>query len=184
MTVIDNSDTIRELISALADAKAELGAFRTCLHDVQPFMLDGEDFYTFCRRIIRERNDAMAKRIELDAEACRMSVKMEGMADSLLELRKHRGKAETTAEFYEKLDAMHLAEINKLTGAANEVVKPHAQVADPSAALAKAQATDDTAFIPPFGTVRKCFDCGCLVAGGLGRCGLCAAALIEAMREP
>jgi hypothetical protein len=32
----------------------------------------------------------------------------------------------------------------------------------------------DTAFAPPFGTVRACADCGCLVAGGPSRCGQCA----------
>ena len=34
--------------------------------------------------------------------------------------------------------------------------------------------TDDTAFAPPFGTVRVCGACGCLVAGGPTRCGRCA----------
>jgi RNA polymerase subunit RPABC4/transcription elongation factor Spt4 len=33
----------------------------------------------------------------------------------------------------------------------------------------------DTAFAPPFGTVRACLDCGCLVAGGPTRCRRCAA---------
>jgi hypothetical protein len=32
----------------------------------------------------------------------------------------------------------------------------------------------DTAFAPPFGTIRVCIDCGCLVAGGPTRCGRCA----------
>jgi hypothetical protein len=32
----------------------------------------------------------------------------------------------------------------------------------------------DTAFAPPFGTIRKCIDCGALVAGGPTRCGRCA----------
>ena len=32
----------------------------------------------------------------------------------------------------------------------------------------------DGAFAPPFGTVRACVDCGCLVAGGPTRCGRCA----------
>jgi len=35
-------------------------------------------------------------------------------------------------------------------------------------------AVDDGAFARPFGTVRKCIDCGCLVAGGPTRCGRCA----------
>jgi hypothetical protein len=35
---------------------------------------------------------------------------------------------------------------------------------------------DDTAFAPPFGTIRECIDCGCLVAGGPTRCGRCAEA--------
>lgn len=34
--------------------------------------------------------------------------------------------------------------------------------------------SDDTAFAPPFSTVRACIDCGCLVAGGPTRCGRCA----------
>lgn len=34
--------------------------------------------------------------------------------------------------------------------------------------------SDDTAFAPPFGTVRACVGCGCLVAGGPTRCGRCA----------
>lgn len=34
--------------------------------------------------------------------------------------------------------------------------------------------SDDTAFAPPFGTVRTCVVCGCLVAGGPTRCGRCA----------
>ena len=33
--------------------------------------------------------------------------------------------------------------------------------------------TEDTAFAPPFGTIRAC-RCGCLVAGGLTVCGGCA----------
>jgi hypothetical protein len=33
---------------------------------------------------------------------------------------------------------------------------------------------DDTAFAPPFGTIRACIDCGCLVAGGPTRCVRCA----------
>jgi hypothetical protein len=32
----------------------------------------------------------------------------------------------------------------------------------------------DGAFASPFGTIRKCIDCGCLVAGGPTRCGRCA----------
>lgn len=32
----------------------------------------------------------------------------------------------------------------------------------------------DSAFAPPFGTVRACVDCGCLVVGGPTRCGRCA----------
>lgn len=36
--------------------------------------------------------------------------------------------------------------------------------------------TDDTAFAPPFGTIRACIDCGCLVAGGPTRCVRCAEA--------
>jgi hypothetical protein len=32
----------------------------------------------------------------------------------------------------------------------------------------------DTAHAPPFGTVRVCADCGCLVAGGPTRCKRCA----------
>lgn len=35
--------------------------------------------------------------------------------------------------------------------------------------------SDDTAFAPPFGTVRQCVGCGCLVTGGPTRCGRCAA---------
>jgi hypothetical protein len=32
----------------------------------------------------------------------------------------------------------------------------------------------DGAFAPPFGTIRVCIDCGCLVAGGPTRCVRCA----------
>lgn len=32
----------------------------------------------------------------------------------------------------------------------------------------------DGAFAPPFGTIRTCIDCACLVAGGSVRCGRCA----------
>jgi hypothetical protein len=32
---------------------------------------------------------------------------------------------------------------------------------------------DDTAFAPPFGTIRECRVCGCLVAGGPTRCTRC-----------
>jgi hypothetical protein len=32
----------------------------------------------------------------------------------------------------------------------------------------------DTAFMPPFGTIRKCRVCGCLVAGGPTACVRCA----------
>lgn len=32
----------------------------------------------------------------------------------------------------------------------------------------------DTAFAPPFGTIRACRVCGCLVAGGPTACGRCA----------
>jgi hypothetical protein len=32
----------------------------------------------------------------------------------------------------------------------------------------------DTAFAPPFGTIRVCGGCGCLVSGGPTRCGSCA----------
>lgn len=34
----------------------------------------------------------------------------------------------------------------------------------------------DTAYIPPFGTIRKCRGCGCLVAGGPTACARCAEA--------
>lgn len=34
--------------------------------------------------------------------------------------------------------------------------------------------SEDTAFAMPFGTVRKCLGCGCLVGGGPTRCGRCA----------
>lgn len=37
----------------------------------------------------------------------------------------------------------------------------------------------DTAYIPPFGTVRKCRGCGCLVAGGPTACGRCAEAEVR-----
>ena len=36
----------------------------------------------------------------------------------------------------------------------------------------------DAAFAPPFGTVRVCLDCGCLVAGGPTRCRRCAADVV------
>ena len=36
---------------------------------------------------------------------------------------------------------------------------------------------EDTAFAPPFGTIRACRHCGCLVAGGLNVCARCDAAL-------
>ena len=37
------------------------------------------------------------------------------------------------------------------------------------------RATDsDTAFASPFGAIRQCIDCGCLVGGGPTRCGRCA----------
>ncbi len=35
--------------------------------------------------------------------------------------------------------------------------------------------TEDTAFAPPFGTIRVCRGCGCLVAGGPTACRKCAA---------
>lgn len=34
--------------------------------------------------------------------------------------------------------------------------------------------SEDTAFAPPFGTIRMCIACGCLVAGGPTRCARCA----------
>lgn len=34
----------------------------------------------------------------------------------------------------------------------------------------------DGAFAPPFGTIRACLDCGCLVAGGPTRCSRCVRA--------
>lgn len=37
-----------------------------------------------------------------------------------------------------------------------------------------AEIDSDTAFIPPFGTVRVCRGCGCLVAGGPTACRRCA----------
>ncbi len=37
-----------------------------------------------------------------------------------------------------------------------------------------AEVDSDTAFIPPFGTVRVCRGCGCLVAGGPTSCRRCA----------
>lgn len=37
--------------------------------------------------------------------------------------------------------------------------------------------SDDTAFAPPFGTIRACLGCGCLVAGGPTNCARCAAAM-------
>lgn len=36
--------------------------------------------------------------------------------------------------------------------------------------------TTDTAFAPPFGTIRQCRGCGCLVAGGPSACVRCAKA--------
>jgi len=36
--------------------------------------------------------------------------------------------------------------------------------------------TTDTAFAPPFGTIRQCQGCGCLVAGGPTACVRCAEA--------
>jgi hypothetical protein len=41
----------------------------------------------------------------------------------------------------------------------------------------------DTAFAPPFGTVRACLDCGCLVAGGPARCRRCAADALDDAEE-
>lgn len=38
---------------------------------------------------------------------------------------------------------------------------------------------EDTAFAPPFGTIRVCRHCGCLVAGGPNACARCDAALHE-----
>lgn len=38
----------------------------------------------------------------------------------------------------------------------------------------------DGAFAPPFGTIRACRSCGCLVAGGPTACGRCA---VEAMKD-
>lgn len=40
--------------------------------------------------------------------------------------------------------------------------------------------SDDTAFAPPFSTVRACVDCGCLTAGGPSRCGRCAKDILDA----
>jgi hypothetical protein len=34
--------------------------------------------------------------------------------------------------------------------------------------------SDDTAFAPPFGTIRQCRSCGCLVVGGPTVCRRCA----------
>jgi hypothetical protein len=44
---------------------------------------------------------------------------------------------------------------------------------DTGQATAWVPVTDDTAFAPPFGTIRKCDVCGCLVAGGPTRCARC-----------
>ncbi len=42
----------------------------------------------------------------------------------------------------------------------------------------------DGAFAYPFGTVRKCIGCGCLVAGGPTRCGRCASDVIGPLATP
>ncbi len=39
-----------------------------------------------------------------------------------------------------------------------------------------AKASGDTGFMRPFGTIRKCRGCGCLVAGGPTACARCAEA--------
>jgi hypothetical protein len=43
--------------------------------------------------------------------------------------------------------------------------------------------SDDTAFAPPFGTVRACLGCGCLVAGGPANCARCAGAMDGRLRR-
>lgn len=62
---------------------------------------------------------------------------------------------------------------------------PHPGDGDPVLCDAEPQADDghwwravsqDTAFAPPFGTIRKCYGCGALVAGGPTCCARCAAA--------
>lgn len=78
-----------------------------------------------------------------------------------------------------------------LTGAVREEIAPHVfrQWAAAKAALHRADVppevhesgwqwrpTDpDTAFAPPFGTIRVCRACGCLVAGGPTACSRCVA---------
>ena len=42
----------------------------------------------------------------------------------------------------------------------------------------------DTAYASPFGTIRVCRACGCLVAGGPTACGRCAAATVAKPDKP
>jgi hypothetical protein len=53
--------------------------------------------------------------------------------------------------------------------------QPSAPPADPGSAEWR-RVSDDTAFAPPFGTIRSCIGCGCLVSGGPTACARCAAA--------
>jgi hypothetical protein len=50
----------------------------------------------------------------------------------------------------------------------------HTQLQDEVGEVEKRGNSEDTAFIPPFGTVRVCRGCGCLVAGGPTICVRCA----------
>jgi len=102
---------------------------------------------------LAEERLAHANQLQADIEA-----EMQGR----LALRKRLGarEDETMGAFLERLAAM--------AGVVSADVHEHGWQWRPT--------TTDTAFAPPFGTIRQCRGCGCLVAGGSTACVRCAEA--------
>jgi hypothetical protein len=102
---------------------------------------------------LAEERLAHANQLQADIEA-----EMQGR----LALRKRLGarEDETMGAFLERLAAM--------AGVVPADVHEHGWQWRPTAT--------DTAFAPPFGTIRQCRCCGCLVAGGPTACVRCAKA--------
>jgi len=102
---------------------------------------------------LAEERLAHANQLQADIEA-----EMQGR----LALRKRLGarEDETMGAFLERLAAM--------AGVVPADVHEHGWQWRPTAT--------DTAFAPPFGTIRQCRGCGCLVAGGPTACVRCAEA--------
>lgn len=132
-----------------------------------------------CDELLAERNRARNETLAAREERDEYMRKWEGLNSAAADL-----VAEAVGPYDPPGTAVSLLPEPK----AGEQGEPHIQTSPfPQVAQASAELHDrqwrptdaDTAFAPPFGTIRQCRVCGCLVAGGPTACARCRKGLTD-----